>query len=337
MKLSSLITEIQSGKDLDAEEMEPVISTMMEGAVSTDDMANFLLAIKEKGEAVSEVIGAARAMRSKMVRIESPHQVLVDTCGTGGDGSGTFNISTAAAIVAASTGLPIAKHGNRAISSKSGSADALSVLGVNVGATQATVEACLAKINLCFCFAPLFHESVKNVAEARKKLGVPTLFNLLGPLCNPAGAIHQIIGVGKPEQRSIMAKALQGLGTKKSVVVHGLDGICEISNAGQTAVSIVTPGTIEDQIWSPSDFGCHPTTRKEIQVETPAASAQLILNALAGDVGGATDIVIQNAAAAIWLTSATKTMRECADVCRAQLEDGAAKKTLDALIRVSNE
>lgn len=315
--------------------MEYAISEMMDGKISEDSMADFLLALKEKGEAVAELVGAARAMRSKMAQITSNHSVLVDTCGTGGDGSGTFNISTAAAIVAAASGVPIAKHGNRAISSKSGSADALKELGVNVEASKACVENCLQEIGLCFCFAPLFHESVKNVGAARKKLGVPTIFNMLGPLCNPAGAGFQMIGVGKAWQRPLIAAALQKLGTTRSVVVHGRDGICEVSNADSTEVSIVSPEKIEEAIWSPADFGLTPSTRGEITVETPVQSAELIQSALSGKPGGARDIVILNAAAAMWLVNNSQSLQECAAAALDQIESQNAIDTLKRLIECS--
>ena len=335
MNFSDYISHVENGKDLEPAQMEQAISAMMDGSIGEDDMARFLILLKEKGEAVGELVGAAKAMRSKMTPIRSERENLVDTCGTGGDGSGTFNISTAAAIVAASGGVPIAKHGNRAISSKSGSADALRELGVNVDASRETVEKCLQEIGLCFCFAPLFHSSVKNVGAARKKLGVPTIFNMLGPLCNPAGAEFQVVGVGKPWQRPLIAKALQDLGTRKSVVVHGIDGLCEISNADETEVSIVSPDSIEETTWSPETFGLSRTPRTPILAECPSDSAALIQSALRGEQNAATDIVVLNSSAAFWLTDSSRSLEECAMLAKDEIQSGRAEKMLERLVKHS--
>lgn len=335
MNFADCLQLVEQGQDLEIHQMELAIAAMMDGSIAEDDMARFLLRLKEKGEAVDEVVGAAQAMRSRMTKIESDQENLVDTCGTGGDGSGTFNISTAAAIVAAAAGIPIAKHGNRAISSKSGSADALRELGVNVDASKQVVEACLSKVGLCFCFAPLFHDSVKNVGAARKKLGVPTIFNMLGPLCNPAGADYQVVGVGKPWQRDLIAAALQKLGTRRSVVVHGTDGLCEISNAAETQVSIVTGDSIVEETWTPEDFGLDRTTRESILAEDPKESVQRILQAISGEPSGARNIVVQNSAAAIWITDTSRSLRSCAELAIEQIESKKAQKMLEELVSCS--
>ncbi len=192
-----LIGRVSGGQDLTMEEMSSAIDQIMQGNCEQQQIGLLLTALRAKGETVDEVAGAARAMRKHMKLIRSDRDDLLDTCGTGGDGSGTFNISTAAALVTAAAGVPVAKHGNRAISSKTGSADVLAVLGVNIEASITQVEACLEKLGICFCFAPLMHQSMRHVAAVRKKLGVPTIFNLLGPLCNPARAAYQLLGVGK--------------------------------------------------------------------------------------------------------------------------------------------
>lgn len=332
MQLLDLIGSLKQRQDLSVHHMQEAITAMMEGTVAQETMASFLLALREKGESVDELVGAAQAMRSKMTPIRSPHSHLVDTCGTGGDGSGTFNISTAAGLVAAAAGIPVAKHGNRAISSRSGSADALRELGVNVDASQPVVEKCLKEIGICFCFAPLFHGSVKNVAAVRKQLGVPTIFNMLGPLCNPAGADFQMIGVGKPWQRPLIAEALQKLGTRKSIVVHGTDGLCEISNAAPTEVSIVEPDSIRETTWSPEDFGLRPSTRQEILADGPVQSAARIREAFSGQPGGARDIVVLNAAAAIWLTDSSASLMESTEIALKQIESGQALRMLEKLV-----
>lgn len=335
MKLNSFLKHIKQGNGLDEDEMKVVITSMMNGEISEDEMADFLLALKEKGESVDEIVGAARAMRSMMETIDSNRTSLVDTCGTGGDGSGTFNISTAAAIVAAGAGISIAKHGNRKVSSQTGSADVLTELGVNISASKSTVEKCLDDVGLCFCFAPLFHGSVKNVAAARKKLGVPTIFNMLGPMCNPARAEHQLIGVGKPWQREKLAAASQVLGTKKSIVVHGVDGICEISNADSTSVSIVSPSKISEAVWNPSDFGLANSDREGTLAADPITSANLIRSVLDNEPSPASDIVLLNAAAAIWLTQETLSLPDAVVAAKDSISSGKAQEKLEHLISVS--
>lgn len=335
MKLTSFVDHIKQGNGLDEDEMKVVITSMMDGEISEDDMADFLLALKEKGESVAEIVGAAQAMRSKMETINSNRTSLVDTCGTGGDGSGTFNISTAAAIVAAGAGVSIAKHGNRKVSSQTGSADVLTELGVDVSASKSTVEKCLDEVGLCFCFAPLFHGSVKNVAAARHKLGVPTIFNMLGPMCNPARAEHQVIGVGKPWQREKLAAAAQALGTKKSIVVHGLDRICEISNADSTSVSLVSPSEIAEAVWNPSDFGLANSDREGTLAADPIASANLIRSVLDNEPSSATDIVLLNAAAAIWLAIEALSLIDAANAAKESITSGKAKEKLEHLILIS--
>ena len=335
MKLNSVLKHIKQGNGLDEDEMKVVITSMINGEISEDEMADFLLALKEKGESVDEIVGAARAMRSMMETIDSNRTSLVDTCGTGGDGSGTFNISTAAAIVAAGAGISIAKHGNRKVSSQTGSADVLTELGVNISASKSTVEKCLDDVGLCFCFAPLFHGSVKNVAAARKKLGVPTIFNMLGPMCNPARAEHQLIGVGKTWQREKLAAAAQVLGTKKSIVVHGVDGICEISNADSTLVSIVSPSELTEAVWNPSDFGIANSDREGTLAADPIASANLIRSVLDNESSPASDIVLLNAAAAIWLTQETLSLPDAIVAAKDSISSGKAKEKLEHLISVS--
>ena len=209
--LNSYLGRLAAGEDLTLPEMTAVIDLVMQGQCAEGEIALLLTALRAKGETADEIAGAAMAMRKHMTRIRSSRLGLVDTCGTGGDGSGTFNISTAAALVAAAAGVPVAKHGNRSITSRSGSADVLASLGVNIEAPVATVERCLDELGICFCFAPQLHTAMKHVAPVRKKLGVPTIFNLLGPLCNPAGAPFQVLGVGKPELHERLAAVLARL------------------------------------------------------------------------------------------------------------------------------
>ncbi|MGN6135250.1 MAG: anthranilate phosphoribosyltransferase, partial [Aureliella sp.] len=230
------IETLERGRDLPRDLVEAVIERMLSGQSSPADMRDFLVGLQRKGETVDELVGAAQAMRRAMVRIESDFPIVMDTCGTGGDGSQTFNISTAAAIVIAAAGVPVAKHGNRRVTSSTGSADVLAELGINLDAPPAVVERCLNELKLCFCFAQRFHPAMKHVAEVRRSLTGPTIFNRLGPLCNPAGANRQVLGVGGHELQLKLAAALERLGTDRSLVVRGEDGVDEVTLEGATVV-----------------------------------------------------------------------------------------------------
>jgi anthranilate phosphoribosyltransferase len=331
-----LLGRVSSGQNLAEEDMTAAVDAIMRGQWTESQIALLLTALHHKGETVDEVAGAARALRAHMTRIHSNHPHLIDTCGTGGDGSRTFNISTAAAIVTAAAGMPVAKHGNRGITSKTGSADALAELGVNIGANFEQIEACLDQIGICFCFAPLFHPSMKHVADVRRKLGFRTIFNLLGPLCNPADADYQLLGVGRAELRPLIATVLQRLGTQRAVVVSGDDGLDEVSLRGPTRCSLATVASIRDFSWVPSDFGiaCQ-TDLSSLQVDSPADSAQLIRQVLRGAPGPALEIVVLNAAAALW-TAERGSPLECTVVAREAIVSGAAAETLERLVTVSH-
>lgn len=330
-----LIAQVQAGEHLSFQEMSTAIGQMMEGGWQDEDIAALLLALNEKGLVVDEVAGAAQAMRDHMVRIDSHLPRLIDTCGTGGDNSGTFNISTATALVIAAAGVPVAKHGNRSVTSKSGSADVLLHLGVNIEADAKVIECCLQEVGICFCFAPLMHGSMKHVAGVRKKLGVPTIFNLLGPLCNPANATYQLLGVGKPQFREMMAQALHRLGTTKSVLVTGRDGLDEVSLGEQTDVTIATPEGLTHLVWQPEDFGLSRQGRNDMLVDGPEASAAMIRQILAGKLGAARDIVVLNAAAALWTIGEADSLATCARKAEEAIDSGAAQETLSRLAEVS--
>jgi len=330
-----LIAQVQSKKHLQFEEMSSAIGEMMQGNWNDDQMATFLLALNEKGPTVDEIAGAAHAMRSHMVTIESPHTKFIDTCGTGGDRSGTFNISTATAIVIAGAGVPVAKHGNRSVTSKSGSADVLSRLGVNLEADKSAIERCLTEVGICFCFAPLMHGSMKHVAPVRKQLGVPTLFNILGPLCNPAHAPFQLLGVGRPEFRQKMAAALQRLGTTRAVFVTGRDGMDEVTLSVETDVSVVTADTVEERTWTPEQFGLSRQDKEPMIVDGPEQSATMIQGILSGKQGAPRDIVVINAAAALWTIGQSDSLAECARLAAESIDSGAARQKLQQLAEVS--
>jgi len=330
------IAQVEAGRDLQFEEMADCIGAIMQGDWPEDQIARLLMAINAKGAAVDEVAGAAHAMRHQMTRIKSRHTQFIDTCGTGGDGSGTFNISTAAALVIAASGVPVAKHGNRSVTSKSGSADVLAELGVNINATVEQVENCLNEVGICFCFAPLMHGSMRHVAAVRKSLGVPTIFNLLGPLCNPAGAPFQLMGVGKPELRQLLASAMARLGTTRSVLVTGRDGMDEVTLQDTTEVTIVTPEGVEQREWTPEDFGVERADSSSLIVDGPKASAVKIREVLEGESGPAQDIVVLNSAAALWTIGVEKDLRRCADRARAAIHSGAARDILAKLVELSH-
>ncbi len=239
--IEATLGRLAAGDNLSMDEMAAAIEAVVEGRLSEGQMGLLLTALAAKGETAEEVAGAAVALRRRMTPLRTTRAGVIDTCGTGGDGSGTFNISTAAAVVVAAAGVPVAKHGNRAVTSRTGSADALAALGVNVAASVEQVEKCLDELGICFCFAPLMHPSMKQVADVRRKLGVPTIFNLLGPLANPAGAPFQVVGVGRSELRPLLAEALLMLGTERALVVHGEDGLDEVTLAGPTRVTEVSP------------------------------------------------------------------------------------------------
>ena len=330
--LQATLGKVSAGEHLSMEEMASTIDAIMQGECEDRDIAALLTGLRANGETVDEVAGAAAAMRKHMAKISSSRTGLIDTCGTGGDGSGTFNISTAAAIVTAAAGVPVAKHGNRGITSKSGSADVLAALGVNIEASLPVVERCLDELGLCFCFAPLMHQSMKHVAAVRRSLGVPTIFNMLGPLCNPAEASFQLIGVGRAELRPMLAEALAKLGVQRAAVVHGEDGLDEVTLSGRTYVSLVEGETIDEHMWSPEDFGLAQADKDTMLVDGPEASAAMIRNIFAGENRGpARDIVVLNAAAALWTAGKESDQRACAQLAADAIDSGTANALLARL------
>src|SRR6185503_9783939 len=254
-EIAPLLGRVAGGGNLTFEEMSAAFDAIMRGRWNDDQIGLLLTALAAKGETVDEIAGAADTMRRHMTPIHSRHPEVLDTCGTGGGDSKMFNVSTTAAIVAAAAGVPVAKHGNRSITRVSGSADVLTELGVNIQASTAQVEACLNELGLCFCFAPLAHPAMKHVAAVRKKLGIRTIFNILGPLVNPAGACYQLLGAGRAELRPLLAGALQRLGTKRSLVVSGDDGLGDVTLAAATNVTEVSEGRLREFTWWPEEFG----------------------------------------------------------------------------------
>lgn len=333
--IAGILGHVAAGNDLSMEEMATAVEAIIERQCAEGEIGLLLTSLRAKGETAAEIAGAASALRRHMVPIRAIHQRFIDTCGTGGDGSGTFNISTAAALVTAAAGVPVAKHGNRSITSRSGSADVLAELGINIEAGVETVENCLNELGICFCFAPLMHPAMKQVAAVRKKLGVPTIFNLLGPLANPAGAPHQLLGVARSEVRPLLAEALALLGTRRSLVVHGEDGLDEVTLSGRTEVTEVAEGATREFRWQPTDFGLPRSQLDSLRVGGPTESAAVIRQLLAGQDGPARDIVVLNAAAALFTAGQSDDPQQCCRQAAAAIDSGAAAELLARLAELS--
>lgn len=325
------------------------VDGIMQGFWTEGEIGLFLTGLRDKGETAEELAGAAGAMRKHMRRIKTSRTGIIDTCGTGGVGSTIFNVSTTAAIVTAAAGVPVAKHGNRKVTSRSGSADALAELGVNVQAELHVVERSLEELGICFCFAPLMHSAMKYVAPVRQKLGFRTIFNLLGPLTNPAGAEFQLLGVGRNELRPLLAEALLHLNTKRAVVASGDDGLGEVTIAGKTYVTEVetfgvfktamsesSGGRMTQYEWSPADFDVEVGTVEKASVESPAESAAMIRRVLDGQQGAPRDLVVVNAAAALWAAGKAPDTLAAAKLAREAIDSGAARELLARLVAVTN-
>jgi anthranilate phosphoribosyltransferase len=327
---------VESGGGLSMDQMASAIGCIMDGDCDEDQMARLLTALHRKGETVAEIAGAASAMRQRMTPIRSTRPDVIDTCGTGGDGAKTFNISTAAALVTAAAGVPVAKHGNRSITSRSGSADVLAALGVHIEAGVACVERCLDELGICFCFAPLLHTAMQRVAVVRKRIATPTIFNILGPLANPASAPFQLLGVGHVELQPLLAEALQLLGIRRALVVHGADGLDEVTLNGATEVLELKDGRLRRFTWQPADFGLAPAGRETMLVSGPDESAAIIRNILQGQNGAPRDIVLANAAAAIWTVGHAASPIEGVRLAALAIDTGAAAELLAKLVQLTH-
>jgi anthranilate phosphoribosyltransferase len=289
-----------------------------------------------KGERPAELVGFAQTMRANAIAITPPVGAVFDTCGTGGDRSGTFNISTAAAIVLAACGMKIAKHGNRSVSSQCGSADVLEALGVNIQASPAIVEQCLNEVGVAFLFAPTFHPAMKHAGQARKDLGVRTAFNLLGPLTNPARPTRQIVGVPRPELTELLARSLSLLGSERAWVVHGADGLDELSTTGYTKVSECRGRAVQTFYVHPADFGLAKATPESLRGGDAPKNASIVQSVIGGDAGAARDVVLLNAGAALFIAGVVDTVKGGIAKAAAAIDSGAAKHVLARLVEVSN-
>ena len=333
MTPQAALTRVIEHREIFREEMLALMRSIMTGEVPPLMIAAILIGLRVKKETIGEIAAAAEVMREFATRVpveDSPD--LIDTCGTGGDSAHSFNISTAAMFVAAAGGAKIAKHGGRSVSSKSGSADVLEALGANINLTPAQVAQTIERSGIGFMFAPSHHSAMKYAAPVRKELGVKTIFNILGPLTNPAGAKQQVMGVFHPDLVGIQARVLQRLGSRRVLVVHGVQGLDEIALSGETMVAELKDGEIREYTVSPADFGLRAADPGEIRVSTVDESKSMMLGALEGKPGAARDIVALNAGAAIYVAGLAPTLAAGVEKAKAVIASGAARRKLDAFV-----
>jgi anthranilate phosphoribosyltransferase len=325
-------------REIFREEMLSLMRAIMSGEVSPTMIGAILMGLRVKKETIGEIAAAAEVMREFATRVPVPDtRDLIDTCGTGGDAAHSFNISTAAMFVAAATGAKIAKHGGRSVSSKSGSADVLEALGANVNLSPERTARSIARTGIGFMFAPNHHTAMKHAAPVRRELGVKTLFNILGPLTNPAGAKQQVMGVFHPDLVGIQARVLQRLGSRRVMIVHGLEGLDEISISGPTMIGELKDGRIEEYTIEPEQFGFQRADPAATRVSSVEESKEMVLTALSNRDGAPRDIVALNAGASIYIAGLASTLAEGVDKARATLASGAARRKLDEFVACSRD
>ena len=332
--LKELLAHVAQGCSLSESEAEAAFDIIMRGDATPSQIGAFLMALRVRGETVDEITGAARIMRAKAVGIDAPPGTI-DTCGTGGDSSGSFNISTASALVVAGCGVPVAKHGNRALSSKSGSADVLTALGVNIDADLTIVRQCLWEVGLGFLMAPRHHSATRHVAPTRVELGTRTIFNLLGPLSSPAMARRQLVGVFAPEWVRPMAEVLGRLGAEHAWVVHG-DGLDELTTTGTTTVAAFADGKVETFEVAPEDFGLPRARLEDIRGGEPQHNAELMRDLLGGAEGPLRDVVLLNSGAALLVAGRVPTVEAGIELAARSIDSSAARRVLDELVTRTN-
>src|SRR5437773_12117713 len=330
-----LIEKLTRLEDLTTDEASAAMAEVMEGRAAPAHIAGLLIGLAMKGERPVEIVGLARAMRAHAVRLSRRYDDVCDTCGTGGDRVGTFNISSCAALVVAAAGVRVAKHGNRSASSKAGGADVYEALGVRVSAPPAVVERCLADAGIGFFFAPTFHPSMRHAAPVRRELGVRTAFNLLGPLTNPAAATRQLVGVPRPELTELLARALMLLGAKRAWVVHGADGIDEMTTTGYTKISECRDGAVNTFYLHPADVGLAKAPAGSLQGGDASGNARIIEHVLNADPGPARDVVLLNAGAALLIAGAAASVQDGIAAAARAIDCGEAKRTLERLVSIS--
>jgi anthranilate phosphoribosyltransferase len=331
--IGAAIAKLVEQQSLTEEEAAHAMREIMEGGATPAQIAAFLIALRIKGETIEEITGCARVMREKATRIRAPYPNVIDTCGTGGDGSQTFNISTTAAFVVAGAGVPVAKHGNRAMSSRCGSADLLQALGVAIELSPEMAETCLAEVGITFLFAPLFHSAMKYAVGPRREIGVRTIFNILGPLTNPAGAKQQILGVSRKEFAEPMAHVLGNLGSTRAFVVHGADGLDEITTTGETHITALDGGKIASYTITPEQFGLPRAPLGALAGGDAQQNADITLAVLEGKRGPHRDVVLLNAAAGLAIAGTAPDLQAGLQLAARAIDSGAALQKLRGLQR----
>jgi len=335
--IRKMIAKVTEGESLTEEEMRKVISEIMEGKATSAQIASFLTALRMKGETVEEITGCAKEMLNRASSFDLSEDVLVDTCGTGGDGSNTFNISTAVAFVVAGVGLVVAKHGNRALSSRCGSADVLEVLGVKLDISLEKLKECLKRIGIGFLFAPLYHRAMKYALGPRQEIGIRTIFNILGPLTNPLRANVRLLGVYHPSLTEPLARVLKNLGVKGAFVVHGEDGLDEISLSARTRITQLKEGKIRTYYIKPEDLGMRRVSQEAIRGGDGKENARILRSILEGEEKGAKrEIVLLNSAACLVAADMAKDLKEGIEMARESIDSGRAKEKLEMLIALTN-
>ena len=334
---TSLLDKLSRRQDLSVEEAAAAMARIMEGSASPAEISGLLVGLAMKGEQTSEIVGLARAMRAHALRLPASFAPLVDLCGTGGDRAGTFNISSVASVVTAACGARVAKHGNRAVSSACGSADLFEALGVRTTAPPEVVARCLEEAGIAFLFAPVFHPSMRHAAAVRRELGLRTAFNLLGPLTNPAGPTHQLVGVPRPELTELVAHALLLLGCRRAWVVHGADGLDEISTTGYSKVSECRDGAVRTFYVHPSDFGLRVAAPAALSGGSVQANARIAILVLCGEPGPARDVVLLNAGAALFLAGLAPSVPDAVRRAAVAIDRGDARRTLERMAALSRD
>lgn len=335
--MQQAIDKVIRNQHLTEMEMTEVMELIMEGEATPAQIGGILTALRMKGETVQEITGCARVMRKKALKVDIQDCYAIDTCGTGGDKSNTFNISTAVAFVAAAAGVTVVKHGNRSISSQSGSADVLEALGVNINLNPKEVQQCVQRLNLGFMFAPHFHQAMKHALGPRRELGVRTIFNILGPLTNPANVHGQVLGVFDPDLTEVMAEVLRELGVQRAMVVHGLDGLDEITTTTETKVSELKDNTVTTYYLSPGRFHFPMANKKDLEGGTPAENAAIIQSIFKGEREARRNMVLINAGAAIYIGKQANTLEEGVRKAEEVVDLGLALQKLNQLIKLSRE
>jgi len=337
MNLTPFTRKIMNGDELSRDEARQVAEALLSGETSPVQTAAFLTALHMRGERLGEVVAFAEILRSRAPKFDSPSEPILDTCGTGGDHAGTFNISTTAAFIAAGAGVRVAKHGNRSVTSQCGSADVLQALGVNITCPQSVMEQALREIGICFLFAPLYHSSMRHVAEVRRELGFRTIFNLLGPLLNPARAQRQLIGVYSRSIQELYAESLRALGSERALIVHSDDGMDEISTCAPTRVIELRDGAIETFIVDPAKLGIPWAEHADLVGGDAKNNASTIERILQGEEGPKSDVALINAAAAIYVGGLSSTIAEGLDLAKRAIQNGRAWQKLEALREITKE